>query len=432
MKPEKIRITSLGACTQPSPLNLNAIAGDVIGNFVSDDAWIRYNIAIDDITSKPELLFERAGPRARIFFKPEATRVAIVTCGGLCPGLNNVIRSAYRELCAYGVREVWGIRYGYLGLNAASGLTPMRLTDDVVEDIHKEGGTILGSSRGNQPVPAMVDYLQQHDIRVLITIGGDGTQRGACAISAEALRRGLPIAVVGVPKTIDNDVQYVQRSFGFTTAVDQARAVLACAHNEAHDYPNGIAIVRLMGRDSGFIAAMATVVSQEVNFTLIPEIPFALEGRNGLLEALRQRLARKRHALIVVAEGAGQNLCGDHVQRRDASGNIIHADIGIYLRDRITAYFKEQGIAIAMKYIDPSYIIRSSPAGAEDAALCDHYARCAVHAAMAGKTEVLISYWNAFVHVPLAMATEQRQRVSPDSQLWNSVLSATQQPPVMC
>ncbi len=422
---------SLGPCQVPSPLNLNTITGDSIGNFVADNVWVRHNTTVDETDTTPELLFEKAGPREKIYFEPAKLRVAIVTCGGLCPGLNNVIRSAYRELCGYGVTEILGIRYGYLGMNPAAGLTPIRLTDDVVEDIHKEGGTMLGSSRGEQPIAVIVDYLQQNGIQVLIAIGGDGTQRGACAISAEARRRLAPIAVVGVPKTIDNDISYVQRSFGFTTAVDKAREVLACAHNEAHDYPNGIAIVRLMGRDSGFIAAMATVVSQEVNFTLIPEMPFRLEGDNGLLAALRRRLERKRHALIVVAEGAGQDLFPDHQRRVDVSGNVVHQDIGIFLRDRIAAYFRERGIAVAMKYIDPSYIIRSLPAGAEDAALCDRYARCAVHAAMAGKTEVLISYWNQFIHVPLALATEQRQRVTPDSQLWSSVLSATRQPPLM-
>jgi len=386
---------------------------------------------VDATDTAPELLFEKAGPRERIYFEPATLRVAIVTCGGLCPGLNNVIRSAYRELCGYGVREVFGIRYGYLGMNPAAGLTPIRLTDDVVEDIHKEGGTMLGSSRGEQPVAVIVDYLQQNGIQVLLAIGGDGTQRGACAISAEARRRNLPIAVVGVPKTIDNDLQYVQRSFGFTTAVEKAREVLACAHNEAHDYPNGISIVRLMGRDSGFIAAMATVVSQEVNFTLIPEIPFRLEGENGLLEVLRRRLERKRHALIVVAEGAGQDLLGTQPHPKDASGNVIHQDIGLFLRGKIAAYFKQHDIPISLKYIDPSYLIRSLPAGAEDAALCDQYARCAVHAAMAGKTEMLVAFWNQFIHVPLAMATERRQCVSPDSRLWSSVLSATRQPPLM-
>jgi 6-phosphofructokinase 1 len=301
------------------------------------------------------------------------------------------------------------------------------MTSELVDDIHRDGGTILGSSRGNQPIEVMVDFLQKRGINVLLTLGGDGTQRGAHAIAVEAQRRGLPISVVGIPKTIDNDIQYVQRTFGFASAVDVARDVLASAHAEARAYPNGVALVRLMGRDSGFIAAAATLASQEVNFTLIPEIPFSLEGENGLLLQLEKRLAAKGHALIAVAEGAGQDLMRDGVEVKDESGNVLHKDIGLFLRGRMISHFKRRDIELNMKYIDPSYIIRSVAANSEDAVLCDMYARHAVHAAMAGKTDLVIGFWHDFIHVPIAMATEQRRKVLPDSLLWNSVLSATGQ-----
>ena len=418
-------ISTLGECKVKSSLRLNTIGDDLVGNFVSDAARIRFSV---EVTTSPELSFEKAGPREMIFFNPSHTRAAIVTCGGLCPGLNNVIRSAFHELYHnYGVKEVLGIRYGYQGLNSAVNLPPMMLTPDIVEDIHMEGGTVLGSSRGDQPPAAMVDFLEKNRIDILFCVGGDGTQRGAHAIVEEVRKRGLPIAVVGIPKTIDNDIMYVRSTFGFVTAVDRAREVLICAHSEAHSYPNGIGLVRLMGRDSGFITAMATLASQEVNFTLIPEVPFKLDGERGFLHALKNRILNRGHALIAVAEGAGQDLLAGGATATDASGNVLHKDIGLFLKDRIAGFFKEQGIPINLKYIDPSYMIRSVPANSEDSILCDQYARHAVHAAMAGKTDMLVGLWSMFMHVPIAMATSARRQVLPGSFLWHSVISSTGQ-----
>ena len=425
------RIATLGEAAIPSPLPLNATLGDFIGNFTPDGARVLFDVVRDGLHEPSDLAFEKAGPREQIFFEPSRTRAAIVTCGGLCPGLNNVIRSAYRQLGAYGVREVLGIRSGYRGLNRVFGLEPLVLTDSLVDHIHREGGSILGSSRGEQPVEAMLAGLADLKIDVLLAVGGDGTQRGALALSRAAREAGLPIAVVGIPKTIDNDIQYVSRSFGFATAVDEARQALACAHAEAKGYPNGVAIVRLMGRDSGFIAAAATVASQEVNFTLIPEVAFSLEGEGGFLRALERRLERKAHAVIAVAEGAGQALEGEASPVHDAEGRFLPPDIGVYLRDRIRGHFRDRGIEIGMKYIDPSYLIRSVPANSEDAVLCDHYARHAVDAAMAGKTGMVVGHWHDFIHVPSALATASRRQVSPDGILWHSVLSATRQPAVL-
>ena len=237
----------------------------------------------------------------------------------------------------------------------------------------------------------------------------------------------MTIAVAGIPKTIDNDIQYIRRTFGFTTAVDKAREVLTCAHTEAKGYPNGIGLVKLMGRDSGFIAAAAALASQDANFVLIPEIPLTLAGDNGFLAALQRRILDRKHALIAVAEGAGQNLfSGEKI--KDASGNLLHQDIGLFLKDVISRHFKEQQIPLNLKYIDPSYIIRSVPANSEDAVLCDQFARNAVHAAMAGKTDFIVGFWNSFTLLPILMATAKRQQVQPNGFLWRSVISATGQP----
>jgi len=372
------------------------------------------------------ILFEKAGPRKKLFFDPATTRAAIVTCGGLCPGLNNVIRSVTRELrFGYGVKSVIGIRGGYRGLDPSRGRPPMELTEEAVADIHQKGGTLLGTSRGPVDIGIAVDFLSANGINVLFTVGGDGTQRGGKALYDEAARRGHPLAVVGIPKTIDNDVLYVSRTFGFGTAVDEAVRVIDSAHTEARSVENGISVVKLMGRHAGFIAAAATVANQDVNFCLVPEQPFTLSG---LLECLEKRLAHKSHAVVVVAEGSGQNLLGESGER-DASGNLKLADIGTFLRDQITGYFKSRGIEMTMRYFDPSYQIRGCPANTEDALLCDRFGRHAVHAAMSGRTGLVISFLHGqFVHVPVDLIATGGKRLNLYGELWRAALSSTGQP----
>jgi 6-phosphofructokinase 1 len=411
---------------------LKAKRGEGSGQFVPDGRFV-HRTPEWDVDNPPEedLLFEKAGARERIFFDPAKTKAAIVTCGGLSPGLNNVIRSAFLELhMNYGVREVVGIRHGYQGLNASEGDPPLRLTMELVEDIHRDGGTILGTSRGHQKATVMADFLVDQGIDILFCVGGDGTQRGALALHEELARRGLPISIVGIPKTIDNDIAYCDRTFGFTTAVAMADIVIDGAHVEAKGARYGIGLVKLMGREAGFIAAAATLASQEVNFTFIPEVPLVLEGERGFLALLHKRMLDRRHAVIVTAEGAGQDLLSCGPAGHDASGNVKLQDIGPFLKDEILAYFSKQGLKVDVKYIDPSYIIRSVPANSEDDILCDQFGRRSVHAAMAGKTGMLMGRMSGtFAHVPIAMSVGQKRRVNVAGELWNAVLSATGQPP---
>lgn len=416
-----MNVTSLGEARFPSPVR-----------WAVDDR-VRIPAQIEQRAGEPPpepLLFELAGPRAKLFFDPRQTRAGIVTCGGLCPGLNNVIRSLFLELHhIYGVPEVWGFRFGYLGLDPARGPEPIRLTPEFVEDIHKEGGTVLGTSRGPVDLAAALDNLIRRGINILFTVGGDGTLRGAHRLCQEALRRGYPLAVVGIPKTIDNDVAYVSRTFGYLTAVEEACRVIEGAHTEVHSVHNGVAVVKLMGRHAGFIAAGATVASQDVNFTLIPEVPFKLDGPRGFLAALKDRLRRRAHAVIVVAEGAGQDLIPGPAEERDASGNLKLKDIGQFLRQQIEAYFRAEQMPIVMRYFDPSYSIRSRPADAEDSILCDLLARHAVHAAMAGKTGLVIGLLHdQYVHVPIELVVRQKKRLDPEGPWWHAVLAATGQP----
>jgi 6-phosphofructokinase 1 len=423
---EDLRVSSLGACANDAPRKLAERM-----EFVRDSTRVRLAPEVElQGEWQEELTFEKAGPRQKIFFDPGSTTAALVTCGGLSPGLNNVIRSVYLELTHnYGVKRVLGIREGYRGLNPASGLEPIEIDADLVGNIHDEGGTVLGTSRGPQPTPVIVDTLERYRVDILFCIGGDGTQRAASKICEEIRERGARRAVVGIPKTIDNDIPYVWTSFGYATALEKAQEVLRAAHTEAVCSPNGVGLVKVMGRDAGFIAAGAAVASQDVNFVLVPEVSFPLEGDGGLLEMLERRIRDRGHAVIVVAEGAGQHLLDKRRDERDASGNLLHDDIGLFLRQRILDHFARRNIPLNLKYLDPSYLIRSVPANAWDKILCDGMARNAVHAAMARKTDVLIGFIHGvLVHVPIPAAVSTKKRLDLASDLWNAVLSGTGQP----
>ena len=426
-------IPSLGKATLPSPLQKRA---DETGSssFVSDQDRviievddIRVNQMIKDAKALP--CFELAGPRRRIFFDPSKLKCALVTCGGLCPGINDIIRSIVLELhYAYGVRHIFGIRYGLQGFVAKYGHDLVDLTPETVVNIHDRGGTVLGSSRGPQDIDEIIDSLERMNIGLLFMIGGDGTLTAAGRIADAIIDRGLKISIVGVPKTIDNDIYMVSRSFGFDTAVDVATRAIISANNEAEGYPNGIGLIKLMGRHAGFIAATAVLAQQDVNFVLIPEVDFDLEGHSGLLSALQKRLADRKHAVIVVAEGAGQKFFEDDKKERDASGNIKLKDIGLYLKETISLYFADKGIDVSIKYIDPSYMIRSLPANANDRVFCNFLGRNSVHAGMAGKTSMLIGHWNnQFVHVPMKVLAGKRKKVNPNGSLWRSTVGATGQ-----
>lgn len=416
-------IERLGECHFPSPMQG--------GRFTGDRERILYHSCYEELrpfidAGREPPALELAGPRERMFFDPQALACGIVTCGGLCPGINDVIRAVTLSLYHhYGVRRVYGFRYGYEGLVQRHGNTPFILTPEAVDHIGELGGTILASSRGPQDPAEMLDYLEQLGVSILFAIGGDGTLKGAAKIAEEAARRGRPISVIGIPKTIDNDICFLQNTFGFETAVDEAHRAIYSAHTEATGARNGIGLVKLMGRDSGFIAAYSTLVDSQVNFCLVPETPFTFSG---LLRSLEQRLRRRGHAVVVVAEGAGQELLATSGER-DASGNLKLGDIGTCLRDAIRGHFSGTGMEINLKYIDPSYIIRSQPANCHDSAFCLLLGHNAVHAAMSGRTGMVVGFWNhQFTHVPIALATRQRKKIDPEGRLWNSVLACTGQP----
>lgn len=427
-------IQNLGYARYPSPLR--ALREEANANFVTDAGHrILFDHSLERVKTTLQsgadpISIERSGPREKIYFDPAKTTCAIVTCGGLCPGLNDVIRGLVMTLSfSYGVQTIYGIPYGYEGFIDSYGHPISRLTPDFVSNIHTDGGSILGTSRGPQSKEAMVDKLVELNIDILFVIGGDGTLRGASDIVAETAKRGLQISVVGIPKTIDNDLQYMDKSFGFETAFAEAVRVVRCAYSEAKGHPNGIGLVKLMGRDSGFIAAFAAIADSSVNYVLIPESPFQLEGASGLLACLEKRLTGRGHAVVVVAEGAGQHLMQSDPSAKDASGNAKFGDIGPFLKKQIETHFKSQGKEINIKYIDPSYVIRSVPASPQDAIYCLRLSQHAVHAAMAGKTNMVVGRWHGHhVNLPISVVTVRRRKVTLQGDLWLSVLEATGQP----
>ena len=431
-------ISSLGKASINTPLLklLPAEFHDTV--FINDDDRVLRDISAKNVDcSSPEnrlqSSFEQAGPRHQIYFDPKNTSAAIVTCGGLCPGINNVVRSIVMTLYyRYGVQRILGVRNGYQGFIPEYGLKPIELTPELVDYIHHQGGTVLGTSRGKQDTDKIIDFILKNKIDILFVIGGDGTQQGALIISEAAKKRGAKVSIIGIPKTVDNDILHIDRAFGFATAMSIGCGIINTAHTEAKSQPNCIGLVKVMGRHSGFIASLAALAVNEANFVLIPEVPFSLDGENGFLAHLKKRMLKKGHAVVLVAEGAGQELIPKKDLEHDASGNVKFQDIGVFLRDRITDYFQAEKIEINLKYIDPSYIIRAVPANPGDSVYCFMLGEYAVHAAMAGKTEMVVGLLNnSYVHIPMAMIAEGRKRVEPHGPLWLSVIESTGQPPVM-
>jgi len=428
-----LTVSRLGKPRYPSPLATYVAGRQTNEHYVNEDDRVLFHDTVSQLARRdgsPEVWpsFEPGGPRRELFFPPGTTRVGIVTCGGLCPGLNDVIRGLVMELAKhYGIGEAVGFRNGYAGL-IEGGPDPVRLTPAVVHDINQRGGTILGTSRGAQDPRRVVDRLVALGIDILVVVGGDGSMRGAAGIAELLRERSLPIGVIGVPKTIDNDIPLIGQSFGFVTAFSRAAKSINAAMIEAQAAIGGVGLVKLMGRHSGFIACYAALANHEADFVLIPEVPFGLDGPTGLLASLHERVKERGGAVIVVAEGAGQHLMRATLAT-DESGNARFADIGPLLKEAITDYFAAKGTPLTVKYMDPGYSIRSVRADPHDSVYCVRLAQAAVHAGMAGRTDMMVGRrHNRFVHVPISVVISQANQVSPDGDLWLSVLESTAQP----
>ncbi len=430
LQQEQTKIANLGPAKIPNPIVDFSRAHESFHAFVAEGEGINVDPFLRPGRERGEVFFEHAGPREHIYFDPSKLKAAIVTCGGLCPGINSLVRAIVLQLhYIYGVRNIVGVRFGLQGFIPSFGHELVELNPTAVQDVHGRGGSFLGMSRGGQPIDEVVDTLERQNIGVLFMIGGDGTLHAAKEIYEEISKRNLKTGVVAIPKTIDNDIGYVERTFGFQTAVEAAAQAILGAHNEATGAPHGIGLVKLMGRNSGFVAAFATLALSDVNYCLLPEVDFDLEGPQGLFACLEDRLVKRGHAVVVVAEGAGQKFFREESGGVDASGNPKLGDIGVLLRDRINQYFAGKGREVTLKYIDPSYLIRSMPANSNDRIYTGFLAHSAVHAALAGKTGMMVSLWgNHNVHVPIELAISYHSQVDPRGGLWRAVREGTGQP----
>ncbi len=441
VEPEDLQVRTLGECRIPSPFSVLLTDKQTTPHFVHEDDRVMLDDTVSVVASKSlETLpsFETAGARRRIYFDPARTTVGIVSCGGLCPGVNNVIRGVVQELTVhYRVNRILGFRNGLRGLTVKYRDDTIDLTGRSFRDIPPTGGTILGSSRGDQDAEEMVDTLVAREIDILVVIGGDGSIRAASRLVAAITRRGLDIAVVAIPKTIDNDLPYTDQSFGFQSAFERATDFIDSVAVEAMAHENGVGIVKLMGRHSGFIACYAALANYSADMVLIPEVPFTLEGADGLLTRVEELIRARGYAVIVVAEGAGQDILRaagqlEDADATDASGNVKLGDIGQFLTEELTEHLSRVGLPPTLRYIDPSYSIRSVTANAYDSVYCLRLAHAAVHAAMAGRTETVVLRWRRrFVHVPMPLITSHRNQVDPDGDLWMSVLEATNQTEIL-
>ncbi|KAI5411720.1 ATP-dependent 6-phosphofructokinase 3, variant 3 [Lathyrus oleraceus] len=384
--------------TYPDPLQDNPSYAVVKQYYVNQDDTVAQQIVVHKNSSRGTL-FRRAGPAQKVYFDSKEVYACIVTCGGLCPGLNTVIRELVCGLYhMYGVHKVLGIEGGYRGFYSRNTIP---LTPKIVNDIHKRGGTILKTSYGGHDTSKIVDSIQDRGINQVYILGGFGTQNEAAMIFEEIRRRGLKVAVVGIPKTIDNDIPVIDKSIGFDTAVEEAQRAINSAHVEAESAENGIGVVKLMGHCSGFIAMYATFASRDVDCCLIPESPFYLEGPGGVLEFIEKRLREQGHMVIVIAEGAGQELIlpsdKSNKNRPDAASDDLFHDVSLWLSLKIKDHFaRSKKMAINLKYIVMRFTV-----GPVNGRNC---------------------------YIPFHLINEGQKRVVITDRMWARLLSSTHQP----
>eukprot|EP00611_Tribonema_gayanum_P031998 TRINITY_DN93_c0_g2_i1.p1 TRINITY_DN93_c0_g2~~TRINITY_DN93_c0_g2_i1.p1 ORF type:complete len:506 (-),score=167.86 TRINITY_DN93_c0_g2_i1:425-1804(-) len=410
----------------------NSSGGSTFYNkLLGDEDCIIYEHVRDKTKAPVARAFLRAGPRAKLHFDPTTVNACIVTCGLLCPGLNSVIHHLIDTLKNnYNAGKIYGIRGGWGGFWDPE-KPPIQLCQSKdLEFLQSRAGSILGCSVGGFDVKKIMQFLMDKQISHMYVIGGDGTHRGAHRIAVECIAMGLNIAVAGIPKSVDNDIDLVDRSFGFMTAVEEAQNAIRSATIEAKcNLPNGIGIVKLMGRSTGYLAAYATMASGDVDLCLVPEVEIRLDGPDGCLPHLERVVQTKGYAVVVISEGAGQAQLSEVAAEARSKGAPLPS-VGQYMKSQIEKHFASKGKTATCKYIDPSVSVRSVAANAFDQILCMQLAQNAVHGAMAGYTAFAAGVVNnRTVLIPITEIVDTSPKgLNPRGRTWERVLCITRQP----
>ncbi|MGA7341196.1 MAG: 6-phosphofructokinase [Terracidiphilus sp.] len=434
-----------------------------------------------------DLSLPEARPRTHLRYplQPGAMLgIGILVSGGIAPGINAVIdgivlrHSLYHaRQCARGRRhsiEILGYREGFKGL-LRPGVHPQRLNSAAIRGVVEIGGSYLGTSRADELLPgtgpnrnakleAAIGRLQNDGVHILYVIGGDGSMSCAHALWHYARRKGYELSVVGIPKAMDNDILWVWQSFGFLSAVEEARQAILHMHTEVSSNPR-VGIVQLFGSDSGFIASHAGY-STACDLVLIPEDPMTMDDIvTHISERLTDRFGNGQdiagpYALVVMAETALPADARKYIddprvglsegKRGEKEALKSFLDNGRRVRGQTPDELRTAGLKIVSRVLqdriqqelepreywrdfrvitnEPRHLIRSIPPSVTDVIFGERLGALAVDNAMAGYTDFMVSQWlTEFVLVPLPLVVLGRKRVPTNGIFWKSVLSKTGQ-----
>ncbi len=343
-------------------------------------------------------------------------KIGILTSGGDCAGLNAAIRAVVHRAAGHYGWEVLGIRQGTHGLMARPVLAEHLTIDGAQPSILRWGGTILGTTNQGDPFAFVMPDGSKRDrsaeviegvrllgLDALIGVGGDGS---FAILRKLAQQGGIPL--VGIPKTIDNDIGITEASVGFSTAVDVATEALDRLQPTAASHSR-VMVLEVMGRDAGHIA-LATGIAGGADVILIPEIKWSVEAVARKIEALR--LSGRNFALVVVAEAVKRE-DGSPVTRAHGEKAATYGGIGHYVGERIG-----QATGAETRVTVLGHVQRGGNPGARDRLLASAFGVHAVELIAQGRFDHMVAWRDRqVVAVPIAEAIGRYQAVEPDDAL---------------
>lgn len=453
------------------------------------DARRKYHDPLEGITPAAwNLTMPEAGPRRYVSYpQKNQLKVGILVSGGIAPGINAVISGIIARHHAY---QAWSqkINKNYaleiLGYSEAlkgllhAGRPAVPLDLKTVREAVNHGGSILPTARADElldledpkqrdgALDKVTSRLINQQIDILYIIGGDGSMRAAHAISCRARRNPInELSVIGIPKTMDNDILWVWQSFGFLSAVEFAKQAILQLHTEVMSNPR-LCVIQLFGSDSGFVVSHAALASGVCDAVLIPEVNFTLKQLSGYI---RYRLQDRPHsdkpyggivalaetaipldwreyvsATAEVADGSEKVILTPEelraIETFESHGRRVHGQTPDALRSgglRLVSQILQREIrklgdrwsSYRVFTNEPRHLIRSIEPSVSDVIFAQRLGTLAVDNAMAGYHDFMISQWlTEYVLVPLKLVVLGRKRVPEHGIFWKSVRASTGQP----